>query len=114
MINTEKTKTLCRAFGLKIKELRLISGYTQTQIAERMGRSEIRIYQLERGNGGTVRLDTLLALAEALGVHPSELLPSQDVTEDECKVKAEQLDLFQKMNAEERAKSCPEWAKRVV
>ncbi|WP_405089619.1 helix-turn-helix domain-containing protein [Micromonospora sp. NBC_01392] len=60
--------------GERLAGLRRESRLTQEQLAERSGISVEVIRKLEQGSRGTARLDTLHALARALGVSTSGLL----------------------------------------
>ncbi|WP_431977866.1 helix-turn-helix domain-containing protein [Micromonospora haikouensis] len=60
--------------GDRLAEIRRESRLTQEQLAERSGVSVEVIRKLEQGSRGTARLDTLHALARALGVATSALL----------------------------------------
>ena len=57
----------------KIERIRIEKGLTRSQVAERLEMSERQIFRLERGVT-PIRKVHLLALAEVLGVDPSELL----------------------------------------
>ena len=59
----------------KIKRLREQAGLSQTQAAEKAGlKSRQRWYQIEGGHIQNIELDTLAALAKALGVKAKDLL----------------------------------------
>ena len=60
-------------FGKRITELRETKGYKKTHLANKMERDVQELDKIEKGKRN-VTLDTLLALARALEVHPSELL----------------------------------------
>lgn len=63
------------AFAARLRELRAAAGLTQAQVAERAQLDVSMIQDLERpSDGGNPRVTTLLALADALGVPPPELL----------------------------------------
>lgn len=65
---------------LRIKELRILKGLTQGELAKRVGISRAYMTQLE---GGTRRAnnDILEGVAKALGVSPSELIIDNAQTE---------------------------------
>jgi transcriptional regulator with XRE-family HTH domain len=63
-----------REFGLRLKLLRVRSGMTQEELADRAGMHRTFIGLLERGESGT-NVERLVDLAHALGVEPAELLP---------------------------------------
>lgn len=54
--------------GKRLKELRRSLGLTQVEVAKRLGVSQNRVSQMERGDLGQLRIDTLRRYAEALGV----------------------------------------------
>ena len=54
--------------GERLKELRRGLGLTQVEVAKRLGVSQNRVSQMERGDLGQLRIDTLRRYAEALGV----------------------------------------------
>lgn len=56
---------------LRIRTERAISA---TQLCKRAGLSRPHLSKIERG-GGDVFVSTLLKLADALGVHPMDLIP---------------------------------------
>lgn len=62
-------RTLC----MNISDLRKRKGWTGDDLGEATGYSKYRISQIESGKESP-RLDTILTLADALGVHPSLLL----------------------------------------
>jgi transcriptional regulator with XRE-family HTH domain len=53
--------------GLRVRELRLAAGLSQSELARRVGTRQPNIARLE-GGGGMPRLETLERLADALGV----------------------------------------------
>ena len=62
-------------FAARLRELRAAAGLTQAQVAERAGLDVSMVQNLERpSDGGNPRLTTLLALADALGVSPPDLI----------------------------------------
>jgi len=60
--------------GKKIKELRRKRGITQEQLAELIETSYKYIQRIESKNPPDVRLSTIVRLAKALKVKPTELL----------------------------------------
>jgi transcriptional regulator with XRE-family HTH domain len=60
-------------FGRNLHLARKRRGMSQTTLAERAGLSRDAIYKLEMGRR-SARLGTLFALADALGIDPSDLL----------------------------------------
>lgn len=68
-----------RFFADRMLELRRKRGFTQVQLAERSGISQAHISALERA-AWEPRLETIVAIARALKVQPSSLLPKIDLT----------------------------------
>jgi transcriptional regulator with XRE-family HTH domain len=63
---------LCR-----LRELRVRSGLSQVQLAARSGLSLGTLRKLESGNKlATTRLGTLVAVARALGLAPTDVIPA--------------------------------------
>jgi len=63
-----------REIGLKIAYYRKKRGYTQAQLAERVGVSTNYLGLIERGNNGkSYSMETLLSIAEALDVAVADL-----------------------------------------
>jgi transcriptional regulator with XRE-family HTH domain len=60
--------------GEKIRRLRLKTGMSQEGLAQRVGVTTHTIWRLENGPTFNPRLETLRALAKALGVPLKELL----------------------------------------
>lgn len=54
--------------GSKLAQLRRAAGYSQTQLSARSGVAKNTISDIERGAADNPELDTLKALAEAIGV----------------------------------------------
>lgn len=57
----------------KLKEIRKEKGLTQVQLATKSGVSRMTIIGLESGRATVTKTDTLLKLAEALGVTVSQI-----------------------------------------
>ena len=57
------------ALGQLIYDLRTEAGFSQRQLAERMGTTQSVISRLEEGGGARNRLDTLARVATALNRH---------------------------------------------
>lgn len=62
-----------RAFGSRVRELRKPLGLTQEGLGHIAGLDRTYIGSVERGERN-ISLDNIWALADALGVHPRELL----------------------------------------
>ena len=61
--------------GLRIRDLRRKAGYTQDELAERVGKSTQAISQIERGEIGA-SVETIDSISKALGSPPSSMFPS--------------------------------------
>lgn len=61
-----------RAFGLRVRKLRVREGLSQDGLAHTSGIHVTSIGRIERG-GREPRLTTILKLAEGIGVEPGEL-----------------------------------------
>lgn len=66
-------ETVSEQFGRNLAEARGWAGLSQTQLAEQVGVGQMDISLFERGLQ-CPRLDVVVALAEALGVHVRDLL----------------------------------------
>ena len=61
--------------GLKVSYYRKLQGYTQEQLAEKMGVATSFIGQIEAPNiYKPISLDTLFRIAKALDIHPYKFL----------------------------------------
>jgi transcriptional regulator with XRE-family HTH domain len=67
---------------LRIRELRLERGLTQVQLAERCGMPQSTISRIESGSTTGVDFETLNRVAQALGVHPADLIAFDQVVFD--------------------------------
>ena len=72
---------LARRIGLRLQQLRIDRGLSQTEMANRSGMSRTHYQRLEHGRGGTrgeqpsnPRLASLIGIADVLGVTPAELV----------------------------------------
>lgn len=59
---------------LKLKEIRKAKGYSTRELEKRANVSRIRIEALERDEVVNIKTSTLCKLAEALDVHPNDLI----------------------------------------
>lgn len=59
---------------LKLKEIRKARGYSTRELEKRSNVSRMRIEELERSESVNIKTSTLCKLAEALDVHPIELI----------------------------------------
>lgn len=69
-----------RILGLRIAYYRKLRGYTQEQLAEKIGRSWSFLSQVEANNGVTLKgvsLETLFALSVALNIPVSKFFESE-------------------------------------
>jgi DNA-binding XRE family transcriptional regulator len=67
-----------RAFGLRVRKLRVREGLSQDGLAHTSGIHVTSIGRIERG-GREPRLTTILKLAEGIGIEPGELTDGLDV-----------------------------------
>lgn len=66
------------AFGRRVRVLRVARGMSQEALAEAAGLHRTYVSSLERGERN-VGIDNVYALADALGVDPTELFSSKAV-----------------------------------
>lgn len=59
---------------LKLKEIRKAMGYSTRELEKRSDISRMRIEELEKEMRINIKTSTLCKLAEALNVHPNELI----------------------------------------
>lgn len=78
--NPSPDKAQLRAFGRRLRELRLSCGLSQEALADLADLHRTYVGSVERGERN-VSLKNIHALANALGVHAGELLP-HDTTQD--------------------------------
>jgi transcriptional regulator with XRE-family HTH domain len=62
-----------KELGRRVRELRHVRGWTQTELAARMGVKQSAIGKIERGESD-IPVTALTRLADALGVAPGSLL----------------------------------------
>jgi len=60
-------------FGRMVKRLRLQHGWTVEQLANTVGMTRVHVSVIERG-GNSPKLRTFIALSNALGADPTEVL----------------------------------------
>jgi transcriptional regulator with XRE-family HTH domain len=60
----------------RLRAVRVARALSQAELAERAGVSRVAITRLERGDVDA-RFATIRKLAEALGVEPSDLMPTE-------------------------------------
>ena len=71
--------------GKRVRELRLARGMSLRQLASRIGMSHATIQKLEKGSIPDPGIETVLALAGALGVAPNELQQGEAVVLGEAR-----------------------------
>ena len=71
--DTRKDGSVAMAYGKQFERLRDERGQSRAQLAESSGVELAVIEQIERGDGGSVNLDTLRKLAGALELRLSQL-----------------------------------------
>lgn len=74
-------KSFIKRFGQRVRTLRLERGLSQEALADAANLHRTHISLIERGER-SVRLETVAAVAAALGVQPSELMPRPDGRRD--------------------------------
>ena len=67
-------KSFIKRFGLRVRTLRLERGLSQEALADAADLHRTHISLIERGER-SVRLETVAAVAAALGVQPADLMP---------------------------------------
>ncbi|MCL2724837.1 MAG: helix-turn-helix domain-containing protein [Polyangiaceae bacterium] len=72
-MSTERLASLLRSVGANVRRLRIKKGLTQAQLSEAAD-LETRFLQQVEAARSNITLATLLALADALRVHPGHLL----------------------------------------
>lgn len=68
------TSTIRKKIGSKIKKLRLEQGYTQAQLAEKVGIDYKYLQKVEGPNTPDLKIDTIQKIAKALKVKVSDLV----------------------------------------
>ena len=68
--------------SLKLKTIRKERGYSTRELEKRSDVSRMRIEALEKETNVNIKTSTLCKLAEALNVHPNELITYTYVEED--------------------------------
>jgi transcriptional regulator with XRE-family HTH domain len=82
MLQVARDKQTDPTFGRRLRALREEKGWTQAELGEKAGMLHHAIARLERGER-TPGWDTVLKLAEALGVTPNDFLGEPDEPEPE-------------------------------
>lgn len=84
--------------GHVLNEIRAVFGYTQEQVAERLGISRQQLINIEHGKN-YMRLDNLLKLCAVYGIEPGQLFAQAGV-----EIKAKQSSLKAKAKPKGRPK----------
>lgn len=63
-----------KKFSRNLAKMRIAKGWTQEELAERLGISVRYVQQLEGKNTPNVKLDTIAVLAQTFRVSPKEFL----------------------------------------
>jgi predicted XRE-type DNA-binding protein len=66
-MNKARAEGAAYEFGFQLKEVRRRSGLSQAQVAEKLGVSQNRVSQIERGQIEKTQIGTLMSYIEALG-----------------------------------------------
>ncbi len=94
-------KSLDYKVGEKVKSWRLERGYTQKDLAEKLGVKYWVILQYEKGNR-RISIERLYAIAEALSISITDLIPlSQSCLEDEGEEILNLIREYKKINDQE-------------
>lgn len=72
--------TLTDLFGAQVRHYRTKAGFSQTDLAERVGVTTEMIGKIERGTSGT-SFSTIDKLCRELRVPPNALFPAQELSE---------------------------------
>lgn len=78
--------------GLTIKEARLAKGFTQEELAEKVGVKKSAVAKWENGRVSEIKRTNLKKLADALGLGPAQLLG--DIEENPHDVASELADIY--------------------
>ena len=77
MIIIMQIKLIYKELGRRLRKARKDAHLTQNAVAERVGLSRTSITNIEKGRQH-IPIHTLMSLADAVGVHPEELLPDKE------------------------------------
>lgn len=67
-----RSEEVMTRFGLNVQKIRRLKGFTQEQLAEEAGISQVQIARIESGKLNT-SISTVVALSIALGIKEGEL-----------------------------------------
>jgi len=73
MVNRKPAPNFKELFGMRLRALRVGAGFSQEELAHRAGLDRTYVSSCERGRRN-LSLESIVTLANALGVKPSELL----------------------------------------
>lgn len=92
------------SLGEKIKALRLAHGWSQPELAKKVGISQPSLHNIESGKTRTIRGATLAGLCRVLNVTPEVLLGNKrSVSEEAVLHEAEVVALWRSMSEDARA-----------
>ena len=72
----DERERIDRQLGIRLREMRLVAGMTQSDVAEQLGVSAQQVQKYETGRN-RISVSRLLALATALQVTPQQLIPHE-------------------------------------
>lgn len=71
---TQQGTPLQRMVGAKIESIRVALGWTQSDLAKKVGLTRVSINNIENARHGHLRMDQIEKFAEAFGTSPKQLL----------------------------------------
>ncbi len=71
----KRPKELLLAIGRRIRKIRESKGWTQSDLAERLGLSDYRLVSQFENGRRDIRVSTVARLSSALGTVPADLFP---------------------------------------
>ena len=94
VVAREQARSAARRLGIGIREARYAAGLTQTEVARRVGVSQVAISRLERGLGAGASLEMWMATAAGVGQRFAayvEMAPGADLPRDHEHLKRQRL-----------------------
>ena len=85
--------------GAVIKQARIAKGFTQEQLAEKVGVKKSAVAKWENGRVSEIKRSNLKKLSEALGMNPNQLLG--DIEDDPVNVAHELADIYMDVDLRE-------------
>ncbi|WP_322094566.1 helix-turn-helix domain-containing protein [Paraburkholderia bannensis] len=82
MVTQQSAPNYRELFGVRLRALRISAGFSQEELAHRAGLDRTYVSSCERGRRN-LSLESIVTLAIALGVKPSELLVGVEQVGDE-------------------------------